>query len=359
MQRTFKYILAALIASAALAVLPTMARAQCFSTPCSTSSASSAAGDYQIQGKYLTQALAPLPGGPTAAAQTFYVRLTANRGSGERGLDSLSFLIFYNPALADEPAFGKERTAENASGSATLSVSNAAYPEGQNPLGAIDPRFTDNDPQTTHYKVIVAGYDFCLPLLPNHPDLGTFMSDDIVRIKFTTKAGFVAPLVMGIKDNPDSSRPLQETCDLAGRRAPFESTEALHMFNNNELLAVDLLSFTATATGVGGPVHLTWETAAELENIGFNVYRATLNGPAFVMGERLNGAIIPAAGDATAGANYSLLDEKPLAEGEVRSYVLEDIDVNGAVSLHGPVSTQAIGAGSDTTSVTDWQMYDF
>ncbi|MCB2153402.1 hypothetical protein KQI84_00825 [bacterium] len=359
MERTLKLGTLMLFLGIALC-LPKVASAQCFATPCSGSTPSSSPGDYLIQGLYLNASQAELPGGPTAPSQTFYVRLVANRGTGTRGIDSLSFLLFYNPTLAEEPIFGKERTAENGFGGATIGVSTNPILEGQNPSGLVDPRFTDNDPQTTHYKVITAAYDTCYPLLPNHPLIGgPILTDPIMRIKFVTSAGFAPPLVMGLKDNPDSSRPLQETCDEGARRAPYQSNPAQHTFNNTQLLAVDMMSFKAVATGVGDPINVTWDTAAEIDNIGFNLYRATVDGPAFSLGEQLNTSMIPAAGDATSGASYSFLDDKPLAAGEVRSYVLEDVDLNGISTMHGPVSTEAFGAGSDVTGVDDWQMYDF
>ena len=340
--------------------LPMVLSAQCFQVGCSITQPSAASTDYQVEGLYLNAtASAPLPGGPTAPSETFYVRLVANRGTGSRDLITFSFLYFYNPLLADEPAFGRVRQAENLSEAATISVSTAPIPEGMDPQGGIDARFTDNLPGTTHYKVIEGNYDICLPLLPASVDAGgPYPTDNIVRIKFVTKAGFVGPFASGLKDNPNSGSPLLEACDSALRAN--NPTPAFHAFNNNQLLAVDLISFQADALGIGNPVNLTWETSAEIDNVGFNVYRANPVGSFFTPGEKLNASFIPAAGDATSGASYSLLDEKPLNAGEVRSYYLEDLDLNGVSTMHGPVSTDAIGgSGGDTTAVSDWRMYDF
>jgi hypothetical protein len=100
---------------------------------------------------------------------------------------------------------------------------------------------------------------------------------------------------------------------------------------SEEPTAITLASFTAEADG--GSVALGWTTAAEIDNAGFNVYRATTpDGPY----TQVNGALIAAAGDPTSGASYSLLD-KGLAPGTYH-YKLEDIDLNGVATLHGPVA---------------------
>ncbi len=108
----------------------------------------------------------------------------------------------------------------------------------------------------------------------------------------------------------------------------------------NAPLAVSLASFTATSTVDG--VRLDWATVAELNNAGFNVYRA--EGAGLV---QLNGAIIPAEGLDGAGALYSYLDGSTTAG----SYFLEDVDLNGTKTLHGPVTA------ASTTAVKEWMMY--
>jgi hypothetical protein len=119
----------------------------------------------------------------------------------------------------------------------------------------------------------------------------------------------------------------QVTIDLAtgeGIVCTFTNTE-------EEPTAVTLASFTAEA-GVGS-VALAWETGTEIDNAGFNLYRATSpDGP----WTKVNGALIAAEGDPVAGASYSFLDEG-LAPGTY-TYKLEDVDLNGVATLHGPVS---------------------
>jgi hypothetical protein len=100
--------------------------------------------------------------------------------------------------------------------------------------------------------------------------------------------------------------------------------------------AVSLAAFDAAAAG--SSVQLTWETASELDNLGFNLYRATsLAG----VRSRLNTSLIASqAPGSAAGAAYSFADEAVNA-GATYYYWLEAVDVNGGTSLQGPVSAQA------------------
>jgi hypothetical protein len=106
----------------------------------------------------------------------------------------------------------------------------------------------------------------------------------------------------------------------------------------NQPTLIDLVSFVATPQEDG--VQLAWETATELNNLGFNVYRSdSRNGPQ----TKLNDRLIPAQNPgSTEGATYSFLDTTP-APGQRYFYWLEDIDAVGSVTLHGPaeVVTQA------------------
>jgi hypothetical protein len=102
-----------------------------------------------------------------------------------------------------------------------------------------------------------------------------------------------------------------------------------------EPTAICLASFTAEASA--GSVALTWETAAEIDNAGFNLYRAAApDGPY----TRVNGALIAAQGSPVSGASYSFVD-KGLAPGTY-TYKLEDVDLGGVTTLHGPVSAPVV-----------------
>jgi len=97
--------------------------------------------------------------------------------------------------------------------------------------------------------------------------------------------------------------------------------------------AVKLTTFTAEAAAQG--VLLLWETASEHDNAGFNLYRSTT---AEAMGMQLNEAIIPSkAPGGDGGAVYDFLDTVA-APGVAYFYTLEDVDLSGNRTAHGPVT---------------------
>jgi hypothetical protein len=105
--------------------------------------------------------------------------------------------------------------------------------------------------------------------------------------------------------------------------------------------AVDLTYFEAAwnegAAGekVATGVTLRWETATELDNVGFNVYRSSSEKGEWI---KLNRELIPSQvppGSPT-GATYEFID-KEVESGAEWFYLLEDVDVNGTLTQHGPV----------------------
>jgi len=122
---------------------------------------------------------------------------------------------------------------------------------------------------------------------------------------------------------------------IAGPHCEEGPSEVTVEFGNyeEEPTAVDVASFGAEA-GVGA-VTLEWETATEVDNAGFNLYRAeAVEGPY----ERVNGVLIAARGDAVEGWEYTFVD-KGLSSG-VYYYKLEDVSTGGEVTVHGPVRVE-------------------
>ncbi len=99
-------------------------------------------------------------------------------------------------------------------------------------------------------------------------------------------------------------------------------------------LAVTLASFEAAPQA--GHVLVTWETASEIDNRGFNLYRGT---SAAGWDRRLNEYLIPSQSQGSpSGFVYSWEDADDLMAGTTYYYWLEDLDLSGATTLHGPVS---------------------
>ena len=101
-------------------------------------------------------------------------------------------------------------------------------------------------------------------------------------------------------------------------------------YGGTESTYIDLISFTAAPRG--DSILLTWETAAEIDNAGFVIYRAITGTTNYA---QISG-LIPAEGSSTTGASYSFLDHtaKP---GKSYDYWLLDIDTTGNWTPHGPI----------------------
>jgi uncharacterized repeat protein (TIGR01451 family) len=94
---------------------------------------------------------------------------------------------------------------------------------------------------------------------------------------------------------------------------------------------IELLSFSATAAGDHCLVE--WETAWEVDNWGFNLYRsvtASVEDAVWVHSQ-------VALGSAFEGHRY-LFEDRSTLPGHVYYYWLEDVDTAGKATLHGPVS---------------------
>jgi hypothetical protein len=102
--------------------------------------------------------------------------------------------------------------------------------------------------------------------------------------------------------------------------------------------AVKLASLAATPSRDG--ILVTWETTSEIDNWGFNIYRTdSADGPTL----RLNDTMIPSrAPGSPGGAAYAYLDST-VVNGVLYYYFVEDIDIYGQPTRHGPVSAIANG----------------
>ncbi|MCX5886079.1 MAG: right-handed parallel beta-helix repeat-containing protein, partial [Proteobacteria bacterium] len=96
---------------------------------------------------------------------------------------------------------------------------------------------------------------------------------------------------------------------------------------------ISLASFTAIPANE--KVILEWVTESEIDTVGFNLYRAESEDGEYV---NINSSLIPAEGLATSGASYQFIDND-VQNRKTYFYKLEDIDLNGTSTMHGPVST--------------------
>ncbi|MGA1844575.1 MAG: DUF2341 domain-containing protein [bacterium] len=110
--------------------------------------------------------------------------------------------------------------------------------------------------------------------------------------------------------------------------------------------AIDLISFTAT--GRDASVRVAWETAQEIDNMGFYLYRAQSPAGPFT---RLTDRLIPALSFSVMGKAYTY-EDTDVIPGELYYYKLEDIDVHGTHTIHGPVCVDWKGDGMPD----DWEI---
>jgi len=101
---------------------------------------------------------------------------------------------------------------------------------------------------------------------------------------------------------------------------------------SNHPTAVTLAAFRATPGA--GKVLVTWETASELDNLGFNLYRSDAPDGNYV---RLNSVLVPSqAPGMPKGATYTWTD-RGVVPGTTYYYKLQAVDIRGGYTLHGPV----------------------
>jgi len=171
-------------------------------------------------------------------------------------------------------------------------------------------------------------------LLQSSTRFNCYYLGDVVKTYTVSIIGFM-PL-----DSPDSTCD-EMVFDPEDARGIFISNEGATncgclyaMITDAEITAVELLSFSGESTDDG--VLITWETASETENLGFNLYRADS-----LIGERvqLNDTLIPTKvpPGSPFGGSYEFLDATA-TEYQTYFYWLEDVDASGETTLHGPIS---------------------
>ena len=104
--------------------------------------------------------------------------------------------------------------------------------------------------------------------------------------------------------------------------------------NGQNPLAVQLADFSAVQQGDG--ILVTWETANEIDNRGFNLLRGTSPaGP----DRQLNATLIPSQSQGNPGGFiYTWVDSADLTPGTTYDYWLETVSIQGATARYGPVS---------------------
>jgi hypothetical protein len=103
-------------------------------------------------------------------------------------------------------------------------------------------------------------------------------------------------------------------------------------------LAVGWSLLAACQGGVAdSSVLVEWTTESEVDMAGFNLYRSESPTGHYV---KVNTALIPGASDPLLGSRYVYTDTNVVA-GQTYYYKLEDVDLDGTTTLHGPIEVVA------------------
>ncbi len=124
--------------------------------------------------------------------------------------------------------------------------------------------------------------------------------------------------------------------EMLTRTPPTQDTDNCQTDFMAISVPVELSSFAASATE--DAVILTWETATESDNLGFNLYRAS-GDEARV---QINAELIPGAGTTLQPQRYTFVD-RDVQAGQTYRYWLEQVDIAGGRELFGPITVSVPG----------------
>jgi hypothetical protein len=90
-------------------------------------------------------------------------------------------------------------------------------------------------------------------------------------------------------------------------------------------------------TPAASVVIVEWTTESEVDMAGFNLYRSDSPDGPYV---KVNATLIPGASDPLLGGKYAYTDTNVVA-GQTYYYKLEDVELGGTTTLHGPIEVVA------------------
>jgi hypothetical protein len=126
----------------------------------------------------------------------------------------------------------------------------------------------------------------------------------------------------------------QDTPPLVSTGGDYQIVQGYWSGNGYVPTAVTLSDFWVEVRG--DTLVVGWETASEVDLLGFNIYRS--NSSASGSFSQLNERLIPSRSPGSpVGATYEWVDAGVEA-GQTYFYLLENLDVRGLVTRHGPVS---------------------
>jgi len=103
------------------------------------------------------------------------------------------------------------------------------------------------------------------------------------------------------------------------------------------LLIRPLMAAAQEPTPAASVVVVEWTTESEVDTAGFNLYRSESPDSPYV---KVNAALIPGSSDPLLGGKYVYTDTNVVA-GHTYYYKLEDVELDGTTTLHGPIEVIA------------------
>jgi len=175
---------------------------------------------------------------------------------------------------------------------------------------------------------------------------GTFEAGERIATNRLVSASGTVNLIVTVPVNAVTNQPtfarfrFGSGLSTSNANAPYVAAAVGEVEDYQIQILIPSAVLLADFAAVSQPDHIlvTWQTLSEFNNAGFNLYRAL-----DVDGERtLLGWVPSSTPGSTAGAAYSLQDFDVVA-GQIYWYWLEDVDLLGVATLHGPVN--AVQAG--------------
>lgn len=147
------------------------------------------------------------------------------------------------------------------------------------------------------------------------------------------------------------------TLQLSASNTPTLHRVVIYGENDDVSLPVYLTSFTGQS--VRGGVSLEWVTASEVNNLGFNIYRAVETaGTDVLIFEKINNSLIEGNGNKAAESVYSYLDTDVTAQFGYH-YILEDVSYEGVAQKQDTIHVFYDVDQSDAQLAADYLIYNY
>ncbi len=187
---------------------------------------------------------------------------------------------------------------------------------------------------------------------PTHPGVSVLYAGTDIGIYVSTNAGASwAPFGTGLPRSAVFDMAIQPSFRVL--RVATHGRGMWEIALPGSPTAAKVNSFTATASA-DGRVLIQWRTGAEVDNLGFNVYREQDGQRLRITPQLVAGSALLAGPEThlTSGNTYAWSDTPP--PGKPIKYLLEDIDLKGKSAWNGPVSI-AVSIGKDNSSAAQRQ----